>query len=116
MPSRYEEKLRELAMEDDPDRRLEIASSIDSDADELTERWDSRDEHIRLETKLQEKEQDFAAVAAERDQWKQKYADRFFDPGEGDTNANKAISAHEADIKQESRPLGYEALWGLRDK
>ena len=44
MASRYEPTLRELAMEPDEERRLEMAAEIARAAAELDERWDNRDE------------------------------------------------------------------------
>ena len=43
MASRYEPSLRELAMEPDEERRLEMAAEIDRDAADLDERGDNRD-------------------------------------------------------------------------
>lgn len=49
MASRYEPTLRELAMEPDEERRLEMAAEIDRDAADLDERWDNRDAYAGLE-------------------------------------------------------------------
>ena len=62
--SRYQPSLRELAMEPDEDKRLEMAAAIDEDAAELDDRWDER-EGWRNERE-------------ERDESRRRYADRFF--------------------------------------
>ena len=56
--SRYQPSLRELAMEPDEDKRLEMAARIDEDAAELDDRWDERE--------------------GWRNESRRKYADRFF--------------------------------------
>ena len=40
--SRYQPSLRELAMEPDEDKRLEMAAAIDEDVAEIDDRWDDR--------------------------------------------------------------------------
>lgn len=60
MASRYEPTLRELAMEPDEERRLEMAAEIDRDAADLDERWDNRDAYAGLEAERDR-------LAAERD-------------------------------------------------
>ena len=110
MASKYEPSLRELAMEPDEDKRLEMAAEIDRDAAELDERWDNRDEYFRVEA-----ERD--GLIVERDEWKKRYADRFFasgDRGEGETDGSMIIGKHANDVKKESRPLGFAALWDDR--
>ena len=107
MASKYEPSLRELAMEPDEDMRLEMAAEIDRDAAELDERWDSRDEYSRVEAERDE-------IAAERDEWKKRYADRFFDSGEGITDRREIIDKHASDVKNETRPRGFAALWDDR--
>ena len=59
--SRYQPSLRELAMEPDEDKRLEMAARIDEDAAELDDRWDERE-----------------GWRKEREESRRKYADRFF--------------------------------------
>ena len=71
--SRYQPSLRELAMEPDEDKRLEMAAAIDEDAAELDDRWDER-EGWRNEREEWEAERD----RQERDESRRKYADRFF--------------------------------------
>lgn len=88
--SKYQPSLRELAMEPDEDKRLEMAARIDEDAAELDDRWDER-EGWRNEREEWDAERDSlnaeldAAIAErdryreERDESRRKYADRFFD-------------------------------------
>ena len=66
--SRYQPSLRELAMEPDEDKRLEMAARIDEDAAELDDRWDEREEWDAERDRYRE----------ERDESRRKYADRFF--------------------------------------
>ena len=73
--SRYQPSLRELAMEPDEDKRLEMAAAIDEDAAELDDRWDER-EGWRNEREEWDVERD--RLNAERDESRRKYADRFF--------------------------------------
>ena len=73
--SRYQPSLRELAMEPDEDKRLEMAAAIDEDAAELDDRWDER-EGWRNEREEWDAERD--RYREERDESRRKYADRFF--------------------------------------
>ena len=73
--SRYQSSLRELAMEPDEDKRLEMAAAIDEDAAELDDRWDER-EGWRNEREEWDAERD--RLNAERDEAVRRYADRFF--------------------------------------
>lgn len=103
--SRFEPTLRDLAMEPDEERRLEMAAEIDRDAADLDENWANRDGYAELEA-----ERDEALVSA--DQWKTRYADRFFDSNARPIGTGGGIvAAHADDIKEESRPKGYAALW-----
>lgn len=104
MASRFEPSLRELALEPDDDRRLEMAAEIDRDVAELDERWDNRDGYARIEAERDEMAAERDAAIAERDDWKKRYADRFFDKGESDDATPYADN--------EERPKGYDALWG----
>lgn len=117
MASKYEPSLRELAMEPDEDKRLEMAAEIDRDAAELDERWDNRDEYSRVEAERDEVAAERDGLIVERDEWKKRYADRFFesgDRGEGETDGSKIIDKHTNEVKKESRPLGFAALWDDR--
>lgn len=117
MASKYETSLRELAMEPDEDKRLERAAEIDRDAAELDERWDNRYEYSRVEAERDEVAAERDGLIVERDEWKKRYADRFFesgDRGEGETDGSTIIGKHENEVKKESRPLGFAALWDDR--
>lgn len=114
MASRYEPSLRELAMEPDEERRLEMAAEIDRDAADLDERWDSRDAYAGLEAERDRLAAERDDAVADRDSWKERYADRFFDSGEGTTDRQDVIDRHAADARKESRPRGFAALWDDR--
>ena len=107
MPSRYEEALRNLASEEDEASRIELAASLDSQVEELNERYDNREVITSLESQLND-------VVQERDSWKQKYSDRFFDPGEGDTGGKVIIDKHTAEVQSEGKPQSFDALWESR--
>lgn len=88
--SKYQPSLRELAMEPDEDKRLEMAARIDEDAAELDDRWDEREgwdaereewdaERDRLNAELDEAIAERDRYREERDESRRKYADRFFD-------------------------------------
>lgn len=107
--------MRELAMEPDEERRLEMAAEIDRDAADLDERWDNRDAYGGLGGRARPScggGRDDAI--ADRDSWKERYADRFFDSGEGITDRQDVIDRHAADVRKESRPRGFAALWDDR--
>lgn len=114
MASRYEPPLRELAMEPDEERRLEMAAEIDRDAADLDERWDNRDAYAGLEAERDRLAAERDDAIADRDSWKERYADRFFDSGEGITDRQDVIDRHAADVRKESRPRGFAALWDDR--
>ena len=88
--SRYQSSLRDLAMEPDEDKRLEMAAAIDEDAAELDDRWDEREgwrneregwdaERDSLNAELDEAIAERDRYREERDESRRKYADRFFD-------------------------------------
>lgn len=81
--SKYQPSLRELAMEPDEDKRLEMAARIDEDAAELDDRWDEREgwdaERDSLNAQLDEAIAERDRYREERDESRRKYADRFFD-------------------------------------
>lgn len=115
--SKYEPTLRELAMEPDEERRLELAAEIDRDAAELDERWENRDGYAALEAERDNVAAERDQAIAERDGWRRKYADRFFDAGDkgaGMTTPSAIASGMKADNARESRPRGYAALWAER--
>ena len=111
MVSKYESSLRDLAMEPDEDKRLETAAEIDRDAAELDEKWDNRDGYSQLEAERDAVAAERDSVIIERDEWTKRYADRFFDSGEGITDRKSIIDNHAEDVKKESRPRGFAALW-----
>lgn len=87
--SKYQPSLRELAMEPDEDKRLEMAARIDEDAAELDDRWDEREgwrneregwdaERDSLNAELDEAIAERDRYREERDESRRKYADRFF--------------------------------------
>ena len=101
--SRYQSSLRELAMEPDEDKRLEMAAAIDEDAAELDDRWDEREgwrnereewdaerdrlnaerdeaiaERDRLNAERDEAIAERDRYREERDESRRRYADRFF--------------------------------------
>lgn len=80
--SRYQPSLRELAMEPDEDKRLEMAARIDEDAAELDDRWDEREEWAAERDRLNAERDEAIAerdrYREERDESRRKYADRFF--------------------------------------
>ena len=114
MASRFEPTLRELAMEPDEDRRLEMAAEIDRDAADLDERWGNRDGYAAIEAERDRVAAERDNLIVERDEWKKRYADRFFDSGEGITDRRSIVDAHTEDVKKESRKRGYAALWDDR--
>ena len=81
--SKYQPSLRELAMEPDEDKRLEMAAAIDEDAAELDDRWDEREERDAERDRLTAERDEAIAerdrYREERDESRRKYADRFFD-------------------------------------
>lgn len=88
--SRYQPSLRELAMEPDEDKRLEMAARIDEDVAELDDRWDEREgwrnereawdaERDSINAELDEAIVERDRYREERDESRRKYADRFFD-------------------------------------
>jgi uncharacterized coiled-coil DUF342 family protein len=88
--SKYQPSLRELAMEPDEDKRLEMAARIDEDVAELDDRWDEREgwrnereewdaERDSLNAELDEAIAERDRYREERDESRRKYADRFFD-------------------------------------
>ena len=107
MPSVYEEALRALAAEGDEATRIELAANLDREVEELNERYENREAITNLESQLND-------VVQERDTWKQKYSDRFFDPGEGDISGKTIIDKHKAEVKSEGKPQSFDALWESR--
>lgn len=109
--SRYQEALRDLAMIEDSEERLTRAAEIDNEVGELDDRFDTREEYNTAIAERDRVQAELDAAIVERDEWRTRYANRFFDSGEGVKTASEIIDAHNADIKKESRPRGYAALW-----
>lgn len=109
--SRYQDRLQALAMEGDSTKRLELASALDADADDLDSNWGNRDEAARLDGELEARTRERDEARADAADWKKKYADRFF---EGGADPGRIDRGMEKDIKQESRPQSYADLWKQR--
>lgn len=99
--SRYMEQIQAIAIEEDADRRLELAGELDSDAGELDERWANRDAYNQSQEELEAVRGELSSAVAERDQWKQRYADRFF----------AASAPAEPAGEPPRRRIGYDNLW-----
>lgn len=98
---RFAEMLKEIAMEDDSDKRLELSTAFDSEVEKLDSDMESYEQTVS--------ERD--AYQKERDEWKQRYANRFFDGNEGSTDEKFINGMYNKGVKEESKPLGYAALW-----
>lgn len=98
---RFAEMLKEIAMEDDSDKRLELSTAFDSEVERLDSDMESYEKVVA----------DRDAFERERDEWKQRYADRFFDGNEGATDEKSINAMYNKEVKEESKPLGYAALW-----
>ena len=116
MASRFMPTLRDLAMEPDEDRRLEMAAEIDRDAADLDEKWGNRDGYAEVEAERDRIAAERDRIAAERDEaivdrdeWKRRYADRFFGGREG------VMRKQENDIKRDGRPQSFADLFKARD-
>ena len=114
MASPYEERLKEIALAEDEDARLQLAAEVDQDAEELNAYWENRDAVINIEAERDSLVQERDALAEERDSWKKKYADRFFDTGEGEADQAGINASHKKEVQEESRVRGYAALWNER--
>lgn len=101
--SEFQERLQTLSLADELNERLELSAAIDA---EMTAK----------EGQYAGWEIDKAALETERDAWKKKYADRFYDPGEGETGKEKIDSRHKKDTETEFRKLGTESLWESKEK
>lgn len=105
MVSKYQEGLRELALEADSDKRLEMAASLDSDIEELNENWDTRDEFKAVLAQKEEAEKARDKAISERDEWKTRYADRFFEVPQQQAETTKT------GVKREDVVLNADDLW-----
>lgn len=98
---RFAEMLKEIAMEEDSEKRLELSTAFDSEVEKLDSGMESYEQAAA----------DRDAYQKERDEWKKRYADRFFDGNEGATDEDSINSMYNKEVKEESKPLGYAALW-----
>jgi len=111
MPSRYSERLQQIALEEDSEKRLELTSALDADVVELDEKFSTRDEYEKAVTERDTAIEERDGAIAERDEWKLRYASRFFDSGEGAADPSRIDSRYKNEVQEESKPLGYAALW-----
>lgn len=77
--SRFQEAIQALAMEEDADARLELAAQLDTDAGDLDDNWANRDAADAANAELASVREQLASAEGDRDVWKQRYADRFFE-------------------------------------
>lgn len=113
MASRFMSTLRDLAMEPDEDRRLEMAAEIDRDAADLDEKWGNRDGYAEVEAERDRIAAERDEAIVDRDEWKRRYADRFF--GGRETNREKVMCNQENNIKRDGRPQSFADLFKARD-
>lgn len=99
---RFTDKLRALAGEADEAARIEQAGTIDAELENLDERWENREAAEKAEA-----ERDKAI--AERDEWRKRYADRFFDGGSDPKPQTPPDPSDPGEGNE--RPKGYAALW-----
>lgn len=109
MASRFMPTLRDLAMEPDEDRRLEMAAEIDRDAADLDEKWGNRDGYAEVEAERDRIAAERDEAIVDRDEWKRRYADRFFGGREG------VMRNQVNDIKRDGRPQSFADLFKARD-
>lgn len=109
MASRFMPTLRDLAMEPDEDRRLEMAAEIDRDAADLDEKWGNRDGYAEVEAERDRIAAERDEAIVDRDEWKRRYADRFFGGRE------QVMRNQENDIKRDGRPQSFADLFKARD-
>lgn len=109
MASRFMPTLRDLAMEPDEDRRLEMAAEIDRDAADLDEKWGNRDGYAEVEAERDRIAAERDEAIVDRDEWKRRYVDRFFGGRE------EVMRNQENDIKRDGRPQSFADLFKARD-
>ena len=98
---RFADMLKEISMEEDSEKRLELSSAFDAEVEKLDSDMEAFEQAVS--------ERD--AFEKERDEWKQRYADRFFDDNEGSADEKSINAMYNEEVKEESKPLGYAALW-----
>lgn len=113
MASRFMPTLRDLAMEPDEDRRLEMAAEIDRDAADLDEKWGNRDGYAEIEAERDRVAAERDEAVVDRDEWKQRYADRFF--GGRETTPEEVKESQARDIKRDGTPQSFRELFEARD-
>lgn len=104
--SKFMERLKELAGEGDEAKRVELAGAIDRDADELDGKWSDREAYAALERERDEYRSQAEAAGKERDDWKMRYADKFF----GDGESPEGSDDHSTD-GAETVKVGVDGLW-----
>lgn len=102
--SKFMDKLKELAGESDEAKRVELAGAIDKEADELDEKWSNKDAFASLEKERDDYKAQAEAAGRERDDWKLKYADKFF--GGEEKQQQQSSTEQEKPAK-----VGIEGLW-----
>lgn len=109
MASRFMPTLRDLAMEPDEDRRLEMAAEIDRDAADLDEKWGNRDGYAEVEAERDRIAAERDEAIVDRDEWKRRYVDRFFGGRE------EVMRNQENNIKRDGRSQSFADLFKARD-
>lgn len=103
--SKFKDKLKALAGEPDEAKRLELAGDLDKEADDLDANWSNRDAFAAVEKERDTYKEQAESAVKERDDWKLKYADRFFNGDEGG-NDGSGLSNSPEPVK-----IGIEGLW-----
>lgn len=103
--SKFMDKLKALAGEPDEAKRLELAGDLDKEADELDANWGNRDAFAAVEKERDTYKEQAESAVKERDEWKLKYADRFFNGDDGG-NGGSDLSNPQEPVK-----IGVEGLW-----
>lgn len=104
--SKFVDKLKELAGESDEAKRVELAGAIDKEADELDGAWSDRERFQALEKERDEYRDKAEAAGKERDDWKMRYADKFFGDGEGGGKDPEPSTDPAEPVK-----IGVDGLW-----
>lgn len=113
MASRFMPTLRDLAMEPDEDRRLEMAAEIDRDAADLDEKWGNRDGYAEVEAERDRIAAERDEAIVDRDEWKRRYADRFF--GGRETDPEEVMRNQTNNINHDGTPQSFRELFEARD-
>lgn len=113
--SRWEPTLREIATAPDEDTRLEMAAKLDREAEELDERYETKDaataaqeERDRIAAELDEEIVKRQKAEQEAEDWKKRYADRFF------TDPDKIKRDQDKDIQYDNKPHSFAELFANR--